>query len=185
MKDLHPLVVRGGQSVLGAEELGLQQLEVLVVEARRAGEHHGGQHLHPVVLRQPGEPEAGTVHQGEQPGRIVLGEAVGAQGHQHMVCLTDQLLQHPQLLNREPLKRIHRDDLPLEQAAPFQGLAQACQVVPGVQKGALHQGLIGPINQPQLPQLLGEPRPGQSPGGLGKLGGGNAAELHLVDRGEH
>ena len=154
------------------------------MEPGRPGEHHRRLDGHTVFPGGGGEPVEGAVHQGEQAGAGGV-QAVGAQGHHHLVRLAENLHQHFQLLGGEALKGVHGHGAPLEKGAALQGLGQAGQVVPGVQVRGLHQAVVCIVQQGQLTELLPQAPAPQAPGGLPQIPGGDAAHLHLVDGGEH
>ena len=128
---LDPLVVGTGHGLLGREQLGLQQGQVLVFEPGRPRQPQGGLHRHPVLLRRLGEQPPGPVHQSEQPGAVPV-LAVGAQGHHHLVRPAQDLHQHLPLLGGEPLEGVHPHGAPGEEVAVLQCLGQTGQVVPGI-----------------------------------------------------
>ena len=184
LKDGDALVVRGCQPLPWGEELGLHQLEVLILKAGGACQHHRRRHRHAVLLGGGGEPAAGAVHQGEQ-ARPGLVQAIGAQSHHHLLRPAENLGQDSQLLGSKALKGIHSHQASLKKRAGLQRLGQAGQVVPRVQVGGFYQSLICTVQQGDLLQFFAQAPPAQAPGGIQQLLGRDAAQLHLVDCGEH
>ena len=179
-----PFPVLRGHGRAGGKQLGLHQFQILIAETGRSREHHRRQHLHTVFLSCRRQPGPSAVHQGEQPCARPV-QAVGTQGHHHLVRLLQNPGEHCQLLGGKAFEGIHRHGASPEKRAALQSLGQTGQVVPGVQVGGLHQGIVCIVEQGKLRELLAQAGGSQLPGGLLQIPRRDTAELHLADRSEH
>ena len=127
---------------------------------------------------------------GGAPGRgkesalsVPLLQGITGEGHRHRPGLPEQDGEHLALLGGEVGKAVQIEVLSLGPAAPLQGGDQPGEAVPGVGPLLLGEGLIGPEDQGDVPELVPLAPAGLLPGlpeGLGR----DAAALELIHRGE-
>ena len=130
---------------------------------------------------QPFQPGHGLLSRGEDsllPFPVPAGE-----GHGDRVGLTQDLLQHQPLLGGEVGEAVQVDVLVLEEGVALEFVGQTGEPVPGVQAAPGGHGLVGPEDQPQVPELFPVQALGLLPH-LGQLGPGDAAAFQLVHGGD-
>ena len=108
---------------------------------------------------------------------------VAGEGHREAVRLTHQVAQHLPLLGSEVGKAVQPQVHPLGPGVLLQLFRRPGQPVPGVQGRPGGHGLIGPADQPQVPQLL-PLRAGELAPSLEQQLRLDAAALQLVRRGQ-
>ena len=182
-----PPGIRGGQAdhaalsrpALGGlgEQLLLQMDQA--VRALQRPQDGMALHRHPLPLGQPGQigrRPAGWIKDIRWVARVA------GQGRRHW-GLGHELPQHRSLLGGKVSKTPHPDLLSLGPAGIPEGLGQPVQTAAGIGPSLGGQGLIGGVNEADVPQLLplwaaqGFPRPGE---GLG----GDGVAAALVDGGQ-
>ena len=108
---------------------------------------------------------------------------VAGEGHSKAVCLAQQVAQHLPLLGGEVGEAVQPQVHPLGPGVLLQLFRRPGQPVPGVQGRPGCHGLIGPADQPQIPQLL-PLRAGELMPCLEQQLRLDAAALQLVRRGQ-
>ena len=179
--DMGGLVRPGGLG--GVKEVGLQKGQLL-----RALLGPALPHLRPggdaVLTGQP-QQAAGRAAGGGEDARAVLlvVQAVAGQGHGHRIGLLEQGLDNQRLLRGKVGEAVQVHVHPLCPAALLQPLRQAGHPVPGVGGPAGGEGLIGPVDEGQVQQLVPLGAVGLLPR-CPQMLGRDAAAFQLVHRGD-
>ena len=167
----------------GGEELALQ-----VGQGRRLGSGPAGTHLNfpgnAPLLGQPEELAGGAAGGGENPrAPLVLLQLVAGEGHGDGIGLPQQGGEHRPLLGGEVGEGVQVEVLPRRPVLPGERLRQPGQPVPGVGPLAGGHGLVGAVDEREVPQLVPLPAAALLPRGP-ELLRGDAAGLELVHRGQ-
>ena len=130
----------------------------------------------PRLLCQPQQEGGGPPSGGEDAGLPLPVQGSTGEGHGDAAGLRQKLPQHQPLLGRKVGKAVHIHVHAAGVSSLFQPLRQPGEPVPGVGGGPGGQGVVGPEDEPQVPQLLPLPAPGLLP----RPGQGRRSDLILL-----